>query len=69
MIKKVVQDGSAKKAAIEGYTVGGKTGTAEVYIGGSKNKYSDKDHIALFAGITPLNNPKLVIVVVIDQPQ
>lgn len=70
VIKKVVQDGSAKKAAIEGYTVGGKTGTAEVYIGGSKkNKYSDKDHIALFAGITPLNNPKLVIVVVIDQPQ
>ncbi len=70
VIKKVVQDGSAKKAAIEGYTVGGKTGTAEVYIGGAKkNKYSDKDHTALFAGITPLNNPKLVIVVVIDQPQ
>ncbi|MAR77411.1 MAG: hypothetical protein CMD43_00530 [Gammaproteobacteria bacterium] len=70
VIKKVVQQGSAKKAAIEGYTVGGKTGTAELYIGGSqKNKYSDKDHIALFAGITPLINPKLVIVVVIDQPQ
>ncbi len=70
VIKKVVQDGSAKKAAIEGYTVGGKTGTAEVYIGGAKkNKYSDKDHVALFAGITPLNNPKLVIVVVIDQPK
>ena len=34
-----------------------------------KNKYSDKDHIALFAGITPLYDPKLVIVVVIDQPQ
>ena len=70
VIRKVVQDGSAKRAAIEGYTVGGKTGTAEVYLGGDKkNKYSDKDHIALFAGIAPLNNPKLVIVVVIDQPQ
>ena len=70
VIKKVVQKGSAKKAAIAGYTVGGKTGTAELYIGGNeKNKYSDKDHIALFAGITPLNNPKLAIVVVIDQPK
>ena len=70
VIKKVVQQGSAKKAAIKGYTVGGKTGTAELYVGGSqKNKYSDKDHIALFAGITPLYDPKLVIVVVIDQPQ
>ncbi len=70
VIKKVVQSGSAKKAAIQGYTVGGKTGTAKLYIGGKqKNKYSDKSHTALFAGITPLNNPKLSIVVVIDQPQ
>ena len=70
VIRKVVQSGSAKKAEIKGYTVGGKTGTAKLYIGGKqKNKYSDENHTALFAGITPLNNPKLSIVVVIEQPQ
>ena len=70
VIKKVIESGSAKRAAIEGYTAGGKTGTAKLYIGGNKkNKYSDDDHISLFAGITPLIKSKLVIVVVINKPK
>ena len=70
VIRRVIEDGTAKRAAIEGYTVGGKTGTARLYlVDKKKNKYSDKDHISLFAGITPLNKPKLAIVVVINQPK
>jgi len=70
VIRRVIEDGTAKRAAIEGYTVGGKTGTARLYlVDKKKNKYSDKDHISIFAGITPLNKPKLAIVVVINQPK
>ena len=69
VIKKVIDEGSAQRAAIHGYTAGGKTGTAELYISGkNKNKYSSEKHTGLFAGIAPLKNPKLVIVVVINQP-
>ena len=67
VLQKVIEDGTGKKAKIDGYTVGGKTGT------GRKNKkkegYDSKNHISWFAGIVPLSHPKLVIVVVIDQPQ
>ena len=67
MLRSVVETGTAKKAQITGYTVGGKTGTAKVYIGGSsKFKYSDQEHASLFAGIVPVTKPKLVIVVVIN---
>jgi len=70
VIKKVIEDGTAKRAAIEGYTVGGKTGTARLYTGNQKkDKYSNKEHISLFAGITPLDKPKLAIVVIVNQPK
>ena len=67
VLKKVVEDGTGKKARIDGYSVGGKTGTGRLHI--KKEGYDSKNHISLFAGITPLSLPKLVIVVVIDQPQ
>jgi len=70
VIKRVIEDGTAKRAAIEGYTVGGKTGTARLYTGNQKkDKYSNKEHISLFAGITPLDKPKLAIVVIVNQPK
>ena len=70
VIRRVIEDGTAKRALIEGYTVGGKTGTARLYTANNKiDKYSSKDHISLFAGIVPLNRPKLVIVVVVNQPK
>ena len=67
VLQKVIEDGTGKKAKIDGYTVGGKTGTGRLHI--KKEGYDSKNHISWFAGIVPLSLPKLVIVVVIDQPQ
>ena len=63
VIKQVVEEGTGKNAFVDGYTIGGKTGTAEVF----DKKYNKKKHTSLFAGIT-FTNPKLVIVVVINEP-
>ena len=69
VLGKVVENGSGTRASVKGYSVGGKTGTAEKYMGGKKKKYNKKEHISLFAGITPITDPKLVIVVVISEPK
>jgi cell division protein FtsI (penicillin-binding protein 3) len=61
----VVTDGTAKLAAIDGYTIAGKTGTAQKLIGG---RYSHSDHYASFVGFLPSRDPQLAIVVVIDSP-
>lgn len=64
----VKEDGTGVKAAMEGYTVCGKTGTAQKALknqrGYSKNKY-----ISVFAGFAPEDNPELAILVVVDEPQ
>src|SRR5438093_8566372 len=59
----VVSDGTAKRARIDGYTVAGKTGTAQKLIDG---QYSHSDHYASFVGFVPSRDPALAIVVVID---
>jgi cell division protein FtsI (penicillin-binding protein 3) len=59
----VVIDGTAKRAQIEGYTIAGKTGTAQKLING---RYSHSDHYASFVGFLPSRDPQLAIVVVID---
>ena len=59
----VVKDGTAKRAAIDGYGVAGKTGTAQKLING---QYSHSDHYASFVGFVPSTNPVFAIVVVID---
>jgi cell division protein FtsI (penicillin-binding protein 3) len=59
----VVTDGTAKRARLEGYTVAGKTGTAQKLING---QYSHSDHYASFVGFVPSTNPILAMVVVID---
>jgi len=59
-------DGTAPGARVDGYRVGGKTGTArKVGAGG----YSDERHVALFAGIAPIDDPRVVMVVIINEPQ
>ena len=63
IMEQVVTDGTAKRAAISGYTVAGKTGTAQKLIQG---QYSHSDHYASFVGFVPATNPVFAIVVVID---
>jgi cell division protein FtsI (penicillin-binding protein 3) len=66
MLAAVVTEGTATKAAIEGYTVAGKTGTVRK-IGDSG--YEDTRHLAFFAGLAPVDNPRLVGLVLINEPK
>lgn len=65
MLEKVVNDGTGKYAYVPGYRVGGKTGTAEKPIDG---KYSKDKFVASFIGIAPVNDPKIVVLVIVDEP-
>jgi len=62
----VTEDGTAKAAAIPGYPVAGKTGTAQKVSGG---RYDPSKYLASFVGIVPADKPRLVIAVMIDEPQ
>ncbi len=59
------EEGTAPKASIPGYRVAGKTGTARVVGSGG---YDDERHVALFAGVVPIDDPRLVVVVVVNEP-
>ncbi len=59
----VVTEGTAKRAQIDGFTIAGKTGTAQKLINGH---YSHSDHYASFVGFLPSRNPAIAMVVVID---
>jgi len=63
IMEEVVTDGTAKRAQIAGYTIAGKTGTAQKLING---RYSHRDHNASFIGFIPSRAPELAMVVVID---
>jgi cell division protein FtsI (penicillin-binding protein 3) len=66
MMEAVVTDeGTAPAAAVTGYRVAGKTGTAKKSISGG---YADDRYISVFAGIAPASDPRLVMVVMIDEP-
>lgn len=57
--------GTAKRAMIPAYSVAGKTGTVHKV---GANGYSDDRYISLFAGFAPVNNPRIVAVVVVNEP-
>ena len=59
-------EGTAKRASVPGFSVGGKTGT--VHKVGSTG-YLDDRYVALFAGVSPIESPRYVTVVVIDEPK
>jgi cell division protein FtsI (penicillin-binding protein 3) len=68
MLETVVQPGgTAQLAAIPGYRVGGKTGTAKKANG--KRGYTTGRYQSVFAGLAPAGNPRLVMVVMIDEPR
>lgn len=60
----IMPGGTATRAQVKGYRVGGKTGTARKAIAGG---YGD-DYVASFAGVGPVSNPRLACVVVINEP-
>jgi cell division protein FtsI (penicillin-binding protein 3) len=65
MLTEVVKQGTGTEAAIDGYTVAGKTGTArKPYKGG----YKQGAYLATFAGFVPAENPRLSAIVVLDEP-
>ena len=60
--------GTGPLVAIRGYRVAGKTGTSQKVDPRTK-KYSSKNYVAIFVGFVPVDNPKLLILVVIDEPE
>ena len=63
LLEKVVSEGTGKNAAIKGFSIGGKTATSQT-LPRSANKY-----IASFLGFTPADNPKVLGLVIINDPQ
>lgn len=67
MLERVVSpDGTGQRAAVPGFRVAGKTGTAWKYTVGG---YSEDRYLAVFAGLAPASAPRLATVVVIDEPR
>ena len=64
----VSPDGTGANAAITGFNIAGKTGTAEVY-DPEKRVYSRTRTVDSFVGILPVDNPRLVVLVVVIQPK
>jgi cell division protein FtsI/penicillin-binding protein 2 len=67
MLVSVVEKGHGKKAKVEGFSVAGKTGTAQVVLPGEKG-YDEHKTIGTFVGFAPAYNPKFVALVRIDNP-
>ena len=67
MLVSVVSDeGTARRARIEGFDIAGKTGTTKKIIEG---QYSNRHHVASFVGFFPAEDPRIVITVVVDEPK
>jgi len=65
LMRLVVEYGTARQAAAPGYVVGGKTGTAEKNAGGH---YQEKKLLSSFIGAFPINDPKYVVLTMVDEP-
>ena len=66
MLEGVVTEGSGKNAYIEGYKVGGKTGTAQKYEDG---KIAAGKYVSSFVGFFPSDNPRYLALITVDEPQ
>ena len=68
MMEGVVLFGTGKGAQLNGYSSGGKTGTAQK-VDPATHLYSKTMHVASFAGIAPINNPVIAVAVIMDNPK
>lgn len=66
MLAGVIEEGTGSKASIDGYSVAGKTGTVRKV---GESGYEDTSHLAFFAGMAPATNPRVVGVVMINDPK
>lgn len=64
LLQNVVDQGGGKNAAVEGYSIGGKTGTAQVYKNG---KVVSDVHIGSFIGFAPMENPQIAVLVTVHE--
>ena len=62
----VAAGGTGTQAAVDGYRIAGKTGTVKKSAAGG---YREDSYLSLFAGIAPASNPRLAMVVVVDEPR
>jgi cell division protein FtsI (penicillin-binding protein 3) len=68
MMEAVVLDGTARRAILDGYTIGGKTGTAQK-VDPKTGAYSKTKYVASFVGFAPVNTPAVTIAVILDSAQ
>lgn len=66
LMRLVVTDGTAKKADVPGYNVGGKTGTAEKIVNG---RYDRQKKISSFLGFFPMEAPRYAVFIMVDEPK
>ena len=66
LLESVVRDGYIKRSRIEGYRIGGKTGTAQKIVDG---KYKKNAYISSFVGAFPIDNPEFVVLAIVDEPR
>lgn len=64
LLEGVVENGGGKNAQVPGYRVGGKTGTAQVYVDGV---VSTDTHIGSFIGFAPVDDPKIAVLVIVEE--
>ncbi len=69
IMESVVTDGTGTQAQITGYRTAGKTGTAwKVRAEGGYGSKGDRDYVASFAGFLPADDPRLAVIVIVDEP-
>lgn len=67
-LKAIVEEGTGTAAAVDGVSVGGKTGTAQKLTGGNYNK-GRRQYVSSFVGFFPVDKPRIAAIVVVDEPQ
>ena len=67
-MESVVLEGTAKNAAVSGFSIGGKTGTSEKIDVFDENGQRVQDKIVSFVGVAPMDNPQYIVLVALDTP-